>query len=316
MVFPVKDTAVTLLIFLLLFAFFASLMLGAYFLYNLLVPGGRGLIFANPYAAAVLPSLLLALMGAQYRAVHHPGRFTLTWLGLFTAFLAILLFSLPLIQKAPPLRPADAQPLVSGQFLALEDGGVLLAQPGKNTSGQFARQVLWIPETRLPMVVIDQLPYDPLNQRFLLPGEQGGARAVVETGPEKAYFQYTEFYRSIQTDLFAIYLVLRAAAESDALLSLAQVTAISLLFLGLFVFFSLKTWPLVQIILVLVMARVLIAALAYAFQGLPLVVAEWVDGSTATFLQWWLPVFLALLAGGALFFMTLLTKPHRVEALE
>ncbi len=301
-----------LLLFLLFFAFSTLFVLGAYFLYNGLVPGGRGLIFGNPWAAALFPALLVALVAAQYRSVNHPGRFTATWGALALAFFLLLTISLPLVQKAPSIRSPDAAPLVAGRFLLLE-GGSLLAPPGKALQGQFSQGVLYIPGGSQPMTLLPTLPFDPLNQRFVLPTELGGARNLLSVSPERAYFGYPGFFLSLQTDLFAIYQGLKSSLETNLTLYLAQAGVITLVFLGLFCFFSFRTWPLVQIILVLFMLRVCVAFLAYCLLGLPEVVQAWWPGSN--FLRSWVPVGWMALAGLALFFTTIMTKPHQVETL-
>ena len=303
-----KDSVVNLLVFSLLFAMTALFVVGEYFLYNLLVPGGRGLIFGSPWVAALFPALLIALIAAQYRSVHYPGRFAFTWLFLAGGLFFLLLFSFPAIDKAPSIRSPDAPLLVPGRFLMLEHKGVLFAPPGQTVAGQFTRGVLSIPGNQSPMTMLEGVGFDPLNQRFLLPGEQGGPKSLQQTGPERAYFGYPEFLKSLQNDLFVIYQVLKGSQETQALLYLAQCAVVTLLFLGLFVFFSFKAWPLLQIILVLFMTRVELGFLAYSLVSLPQVVQQWWPG--ATFLQDWLPVGWIALAGLALFFMTMLTKPR------
>jgi hypothetical protein len=311
----VKDSLLNLLLFTVTFAVVAVFVLGAYFLYNSLVPGGRGLIFGSPWATALFPGLLVALLVAQYRSVHHPGRFLFTWLALAGAFFLLLSLSIPAIGQAPSIRSPDAPPLVSGRFLLLEDDGSLLAPPGKPVEGQFARGVLSIPSNQSPMVLLESVPFDPLNQRFLLPADQGGAKSLLETGPERAYFGYPDFYRSLQEDLFVVYQALRQSWGSNGSLYLAQAGAITGLFLGLFAFFSFRTWPLVQLILVLFMLRVAVGFLAYSLNGLPVVVSNWWPDPGMGFLRQWIPVVWVALASAALVFTTVLTKPHHVEAL-
>ena len=307
-----KDSVVNLLVFSILFAMVALFVVGEYFLYNLLVPGGRGLIFGSPWATALFPALLIALIGAQYRAVHYPGRFTITWLFLAGGFFFLLLFSFPAIDKAPSIRSPDAPMLVPGRFLMLEDKGALFPPPGQTVAGQFARGVVSIPGNQSPMSMLEGVGFDPLNQRFLLPGDQGGAKSLQQTGPERAYFGYPEFLKSLQNDLFAIYQVIKGSQENQVPLFVAQCAVVTLLFLGLFVFFSFKAWPLVQIILVLFMTRVELGFLAYSLVSLPQVVQQWWPG--ARLLQDWLPVGWIAMAGLALFFMTRLTKPYQGNA--
>jgi hypothetical protein len=311
----VKDSLLNLLLFSLTFALVALFVLGAYFLYNSLVPGGRGLIFASPWATALFPALLVGLIVAQYRSVHHPGRFLVTWIALAVAFFLLLSLSIPAIGQAASIRSPDAPPLVSGRFLLLEDNGSLLAPPGQPIEGQFASGVLSIPGNQAPMSLLESLPYDPLNQRFLLPIDQGGAKSLLETGPERAYFGYPDFYRFLQEDLFTVYQALRQSWNSNATLYLAQTAAITGVFLGLFAFFSFRTWPLVQLILVIFMVRVAIVFLTYSLNGLPAVVASWWPDPSTGYLRDWIPVAWMALAAATLLFITVLSKPHHVEAL-
>ena len=161
------------------------------------------------------------------------------------------------------------------------------------------------------MAVSAETQYDPLNQRFVF--SQGEPKTIGSTGPERRYYEYPPAIVSLQTDILAIYRTLQNSASRDPLVFWSQTTGVTLLFLGLYFFYSWRTWPLVQFVLVLVMARVALSFLVYAFWSLPAVVDLWAPG-----IEWaktWAPIILIDVAGAALFFMTMLTKPHRRAAL-
>ncbi len=63
----------------------------------------------------------------------------------------------------------------------------------------------------------------------------------------------------------------------------------------------------------LVMARLAISFLVYAFWSLPNLLEIWAPGMT--WLKTWAPLLLIDIAAATLFFMTVLTKPHRRAAL-
>jgi hypothetical protein len=120
---------------------------------------------------------------------------------------------------------------------------------------------------------------------------------------------------SLQTDLLALYSVLRDSSLQQPFVFWFQAAAISWLFLGLYFFFSLKTWPLVQVVVVLVLVRLAVTFLVYAFWSLPALVDLWSPGSGGHWLRVWAPIGLVTVAAATLFFMTVLSKPHRQEAL-
>lgn len=298
--FTLKDSVLNLLVFLLVFVGAAVLFLASYGLFLLLVPGGRGLVFSSPYAAALMPALFCALAAALFRAHRKPGHFPVTWGLLAGAFLLLLTLPLPLIQSMPPVRSADASPLVPGRFLPLEDGSLLMGE------GQVS---VLIPADTQPMAVSTQTDYDALNQRFVF--SDGEPRDQGSTGPERSYFQYTPSLASFQTDLLALYTVLRTNAASNPLLFWFQAAAVSWMFLGLFLVFSLRTIPLVHGILLLLLIRLGLVFLVYAFWSLPALVDLWTTGAVAHWLRSWAPVILIDVTAATLFFMTWLAKPHR-----
>lgn len=155
--------------------------------------------------------------------------------------------------------------------------------------------------------------YDPLNQRFVF--SSGDSKSLGSTGPEQAYFQYTPVLASLETDLLAVYSVLRDSLETRPFVFWFQASAVTWLFLGLFFFFSLRTWPLVHVVLVLLMARLGLLFLVYAFWSVPALVDLWVPYGVAAWLRVWGPIVLVDVAAAALFFMTWLAKPWRQEVL-
>lgn len=297
-----KDSVVNLLVFLLVSAGVTVFLVALYLLNLLLVPGGKGLIFSNPYAAALLPALVMGLLTAQYRAVRRPGRFTLTWVFLAGAFVLLLSLPVPVIQSMPPVRASDESPLVDGRFLRLEDGSLLLAT-GKAS--------VLIPESN-PMSVSTLTQYDPFNQRFVF---SSGDPKSVGTGPEQQYFQFTPALASLQTDFLAVYLVLRDG-WTHPWEFWARVVVITMLFMGFFFFFSIRTWPLVHIILLLFLVRLGLIFLVYSFWSLPALASLWLPGSSNTWVGVWAPIVLVGTAGTTLFFMTWLAKPYRRAALQ
>ena len=298
-----KDSVLNLLVFLLVFVVVALVVLATYGLSLILVPGGKGLIFSSPYAAALFPGLLAGLIVAQYRSVRLPGRFPLTWTLLAGAFFLLLTLSIPLIQQMPPVRASDATPLVPNRFLPLADGSLML------TSGKAT--VLIPPEGT--MTVAADTQYDAFNQRFVF--SSGDPKGLGSTGPERAYFQFTPALASLQSDLLAIYTVLRDSASTQSFLFWFQAWAVTWLFLGMFFFFSLRTWPLVHIVLVLLLARLGVMFLIYSFWSVPALVDLWVPGGGSGWLRAWAPIVLIDAAAGSLFFMTWLSKPWNREAL-
>jgi len=298
----VKDSVLNLLVFLLVFAVMALVFLATYGLSLILVPGGKGLIFSSPYAAALFPGLLAGLVAAQYRAVRRPGRFSVTWALLAVAFLLLLTLSIPLIQRMPPVRVADESPLVPDRFLPLADGSLML------TSG---KATVLIPQTGLMSVAADT-QFDAMNQRFVF--SSGEPKNLGSTDPERVYFQYTPVLASLQSDLLALYTVLRDSSTAQPFVFWFQASGITWLFLGLFFFFSLRTWPLVHVVLVLLLVRLGLVFLTYAFWSLPALVDLWVPQG-GEWLRTWGPIVLIDAAASSLFFMTWLSKPWRQEAL-
>lgn len=297
-----KDSVVNLLVFLLVSVGVMVFLVALYLLNLLLVPGGKGLVFSNPYAAALLPALITGLLTAQYRAVRRPGRFVLTWAVLAGAFVLLLSLPVPIIQSMPPVRASDASPLVDGRFLRLEDGSLLLAT-GKAS--------VLIPEES-PMSVSAQTQYDPFNQRFVF---SSGDPKPVGTGPEQQYFQYTPPLASLQTDFLAVYSVLRDG-WAHPWEFWARVVVITTLFMGFFFFFSIRTWPLVHIILLLFLVRLGLVFLVYSFWSLPALASLWLPGASNAWVGVWAPIVLIGTAGATLFFMTWLAKPYRRAALQ
>jgi len=300
----VKDSVLNLLVFLLVFVAVAATFLGAYGISLILVPGGKGLIFASPYAAALLPALLAALLTAQFRTVRRPGLFQVTWALLAAAFFLLLTLSIPQLEKMPPVRAADATPLVPNRFLPLADGSLLL------TSGKATVQV---PPNGALMTVSAETQFDAFNQRFVF--STGEPKALGSTGPEQAYYQYTPALAAVQTDLLGVYLVLRGSSAEHPILFWFQAWAVTWLFLGLFFFFSLRTWPLVHVVLILLLMRLALVFVVYAFWTLPVLVDNWTPVATAVWLRLWAPVVLLDVAAASLFFMTWLSKPWQREAL-
>jgi hypothetical protein len=296
----VKDSVINLLVFLLVSVGAMVFLVAMYLLGLLLIPGGKGLIFSNPYASALLPSLLAGLLTAQYRAVRRPGNFPLTWAFLAVAFLLLLTLPLPIIQSMPPVRASDESPLVDGRFLHLDDGSLLLAT-GKAS--------VLIPESDT-MTVSSLTQYDPLNQRFVF---SAGDPKTVGTGPEQIYFQYTPALVSVQTDFLAVHTALKDTWPTQ-IEFWTRAAVVTCFFLGFFVFFSIRTWPLVHIILLLLLVRVGLSALVYSFWSLPALVRTWAPG--ADWMAAWAPMALIGTASATLFFMTWLTKPYRRSALQ
>ena len=304
----VKDSLLNLLVFLLVFIAVAGIFLGTYTVALTLVPGGKGLIFANPYAAALLPGLFAGLVAAQYRTVHRPGKFALSWSLLAGAFFLLLTLSIPLIQQMPPVRASDDTPLVSGRFLPLEDGSQWLTPASRiGVSGP----VVKIPANHTPMSVSAETQFDPLNQRFVF--SEGEPLGLGSTGPERRYFQYTPAMKSLQQDLLALYTTLRQSSEARPLVFWFQAAVVTWLFLGLFFFFSWKTWPIVHVVLVLLLVRLGLVLTVYAFWSLPAVIDVWLPGADG--LKTWGPLFLIATVASTLFFMTWLSKPHHRSAL-
>lgn len=298
-----KDAIVNLLVFLLVFLAVALAFLATYGLSLILIPGGRGLVFSNPFAAALFPALLGGLVVAQFRSVHRPGVFAATWSLQALAFFLLLTLPLPLFQQMPSIRASDESPMTVGRFLPLEDGSQLLSA-GESAS-------ILVPSEGGLMKVSRVTQFDPMNQRFVF--SDGPPRALGSTGPERQYYQYTEVLASFQTDLLAVYSILKASQKDNPFLFWAQAAVITWLFMGLYFFFSLRTWPLVQVVLVLVLVRLGLTFLVYAFWSLPLLVDLWLPGATA--FRDAAPVALVAVAAATLFFMTLLSKPHRQAAL-
>jgi len=297
----VKDAVLNLLVFLLVFLLVAAFFLAEYQFGLLLVPGGKGLVFANPFAGALFPALLGGLVAAQYRSVKRPGRFVVTWSLQALAFFLLLTLPLPWLTTMTPVRAADATPLVDQRFVPLEDGSLLVKVAPEAT--------VLIPAEGGTMTVSSRTQFDALNQRFVF--AEGDPRALGSTGPERNYFQYTDALFSFQRDLLGVYTVLRDNARLQPLVFWAQALAITGLFLGFYFFFSLKTWPLVRFVLVLLFLRLAVAGLVYAFWGLPALVLLWFPTMPA--LATWGPVVLVGVGAASLLFMTLLTKPHRQE---
>lgn len=293
----VKESLLNVLVFLLVFAAMVVVFVGTYGLGLALIPGGRGLIFANPYAGALLPSLLIALVVALYRSSRRPGMRLVTWLGLAASFFLLLTLPLPWLQQMPPVRSIDDTPLVPGRFLALEGGATLLSQ---------GNAAAVIPTEGELMRVARLAEYDALNQRFVL--STGDVLALGATGPERRYYEYTPTLASFQTDLFAVYSVLRDHSQLP-LLFWAQAWSVTWLVLGLGLVFSIRTWPLVHLILVVVLARLGLVFLVYAFWTLPPLLELWVPG--ASWLHDWGPVILVNVAAATLFFMGLVSPPAK-----
>lgn len=300
-----KDALLNLLVFLLVFLLVAAVFLANYAFAMLLVPGGKGLVFANPFAGALLPALLGGLLAALYRSVRRPGRFAVTWTLQAVAFFLLLTLPLPLFQQMPSLRAADASPLVTDRFLPLENGSLLLATSAQST--------LLIPSDGGLMTVSPVTQYDAMNQRFVL--SDGPPLALGSTSLERGYFQYTAALVSLQTDLLGLYVTLRDSLRDQPLVFWFQAAAITWLFLGYYFFFSFKTWPLVQLVLVLLLLRLGIMFVVYAFWSVPLLVDLWWPGSGNAWLRTWAPIGLIGAAAASLFFMTVLSKPHHREVL-
>lgn len=305
-----KDAVLNLLVFVLGFLAVAALFLVFYSLTLGLVPGGRGLVFASPYAAALFPGLLGGLFLAQFRAVRYPGRFVLTWLALAAGFFLILTLSLPVIQALPPVRAADAAPLVPGRFLKLDDGSSLLAPFSR--SG-VAGPTVTLPPGAQPMVVATDTQYDPLNQRFVF--SVGEPRGLAPLGPEQRYFGYPAGILSMQTDLLALVTVLKTSLAQQPAVFWVQAAAITWLFMGFLFFFSLRTWRLALLVILLLAARLALVFLTYAFWGVPALIDQWLSGPWADLLRLWAPLILVLSVASSLFFMTWLSKPHLTEPL-
>lgn len=298
-----RDALLNLLVFLLVFLLIGALFLANYAFTLMLVPGGRGLVFANPFAAALFPSLLGGLVVAQLRSIRRPGLFAATWSFQAIAFFLLLTLPLPLLQQMPSVRASDASPLVADRFLPLEDGSLLLAASENGT--------ILIPADGSLMTVSPRSQYDPLNQRFVF--SDAPPRAVGSTGPERTYFQYTDVLLSLQTDLLGIYTVLRDNAFQAPLVFWVQAAVITWLFMGFYFFFSLKTWTLARLVLALLVVRLAVWFLVYSFWSLPALVELWLPGAANHGLKVWAPVALVAVAAASLFFMTLLTKPQRAE---
>jgi hypothetical protein len=300
----VKDSLLNLLVFLLVFLGVAALFVGYYGITMMLVPGGKGLVFSNPWAAALLPALLGGLVVTLARSVHRPGQFRVTWLLVAGAFLLLLTLPIPLFQQMAPVRAADATPVTPGRFLPLDDGSQVLTTPPAT---------VLIPADGGPMTVSNLVQYDALNQRFVVPGQD--PKPLGSTSPERAYFQYTPALISFQTDLLGLYTVLRDSSASRPLAFWLEAWSITWFFLGLYFFFSLKTWPFVQIVVVLVAVRLGLFFLVYAYWSVPALVDLWLPASQAGWVRVWAPILFVDIAAAALTSMTWLAKPHRQAAL-
>jgi len=300
----VKESLLNLLVFLLAFVAAAVFFLATYGVAMVLVPGGRGLVFSNPFAAALMPSLLAALVVTQFRSIRRPGRFAVTWSLVAGAFLLLLALPIPLIQQMPSLRAADASPLVADRFLTLADGSLILSS---------GTATVLVPAGAGPMDVSDRAQYDTLNHRFVF--SAGEPRELGSTGPERAYFQYPPALASLETDLLALFSTLRTSADTNPGLSWLQAWSMAWLFLGLWVVYSIRTWPLVHVVLVLVLGRLALFFLVYAYWSVPALAQLWLAGPGAAFVATWAPVLLVDSVAASLFFMTWLTKPHRREGL-
>lgn len=300
-----KESVLNLLVFLLVFVGVFLVFLASYGMSLLLVPGGKGLVFSNPFAAALFPGLLAGLVAAQYRSVHRPGHFALTWSLQAVAFFLLLTLPLPFLQQMPPVRASDESPLVPQRFLNLEDGSFLLSSDPPAT--------ILVPAQGGLMTVSSVTQYDPLNQRFVFSADE--PKAVGSTGPERQYFQYTTALVSLQTDFLALYTILRDSSLQQPFVFWFQAAAVTWLFLGLYLFFSLRTWPLVQVVLVVLLARLAVIGLIYALLSVPNLVDLWLPGPDNGWVRTWSPIVLITVAAATLFFMTLLSKPHRREPL-
>lgn len=301
----VKEALLNLLVFLLVFVLVATLFLAYYGIALLLVPGGKGLVFSNPFAAALIPALLGGLVAAQYRSVHRPGRFVVTWSLQAGAFFLLLTLPLPYLQQMPPVRASDDTPLLPLRFLPMEDGSMILSPQPPTT--------ILVPSDGGLMTVSPVTQFDPLNQRFVF--SSTAPRALGSTGPEREYFQYTKALVSFQTDLLALYTVLRDNLLQHPFVFWFQAAVVTWLFLGVYFFFSLKTWPLVQIVLVLIVVRLCLLFLVYAFWSLPALIDLWIPAPGTGWVRTWGPIGFVGVAAASLFFMTLLSKPHRQVAL-
>lgn len=308
-----KDTVFSVFIFLVTFAVIASIFVGFYYLYLLLVPGGKGLIFSQPLAAALLPALVGGMLFALFHAVHNPGKFVLTYCTLTLLTFLILSLSLPIILKMPSVVTIDQAPLRPNSFIKLADDSSLYRPMADNDipQGQFLTNLVFIPSNERPMAVVNSTQYDPFNYRFIFSTPVQTAIPLKETSYEEDYFKYSDLVQSLQNDFFKIYLSLKNSFETDPLRFYLTCFCLSLLLIGLLFFFNLKTWPLIQWIFVLIVARVLLAFISFCLWSVPYIVEPWFSSTSSTFYKLWTPVFLIGLAGSSLFFMSILTKPHR-----
>jgi len=242
----------------------------------------------------------LGLVVALYRSLRRPGRFSVTWVLLAGAFFLLLTLPIPLIEQMPSVRASDESPVVPGRFLTLADGSLLLS------AGNAA---VLVPGGEGTMEALPRAEYDGLNQRFLL--SNGEVKAMGSSGPERSYYSFTPTLASMQLDLLAVYTILKNSLAGDQLLFWMQAWAITWLFLGIYLSFSLKTWPLVHIVLVLLLVRLALVVLVYAFWSVPLLVDLWLPGSAGGWLRTWAPVIVVDIAAATLFFLTWLSKPHK-----
>lgn len=308
-----KDSIISLFIFLLVFIAVLSVFTGFYFLYSVVVPGGKGLIFSNPFMQGFFAGLVTGLLFALFHAVHFPGRFIATYCTLTLVVFLILSFVFPVVLKVPTPSLLDFSPLKQGQFLTLADESKIY-QPDnipQAAQGQFYRKILVIPTQNKPMEILTDGQFDPLNKRFLLSPTIPNPIPLKDITPEQEYFGFPDMIKSFQMDFFKIYTELKITLDSDQIRFFCITACLSILFMGLLFFFSLKTWPLIQWVFVLIVLRLMIAYAALCLWDIPAMVEPWFSPASSGFYKLWTPVFLLGLAGSVLFFMSLLTKPHR-----
>lgn len=297
--FTVKDALLNLLVFLLVFAGAALFFLGTYSLGLALIPGGKGLIFANPWAAALMPSLICGLVLALFRASFRPGNFGWTFLSWLAAFFLLLTLTIPVIESMPAVRAADAAPDVMGRFLPLDKGNVLLKTPDG---------AVLIPEG-VPMTATARAEYDALHERYIL--ANGSQQQLASTLPEEEYFRYPAPVASIQSDFLSVYRILKEGWMQKSPWYWGQSLVIAWLFVSISFLLIFRVPPLVHAIFSLVLARLFLAWTVYALWQVPALIQSWLPSPWAGLAGQIVPLLLLGLTAATCFFLIWLHPPKQ-----
>lgn len=257
--------------------------------------------------------LMAGLLFSLFHAVHYPGKFILTYCSLALAAFLLIALAFPVALRTPSMQLIDSSPVKQGRFLALADESKIY-QPDNLLSasqGQFYHYLVFVPAQDKPMTLIKEGQFDPLNKRFLLSAPVQAQIPLKDLSPEQDYFGFPELIKSFHLDFFKLYLVLKNTWEIDPVRFYMTALCLTLLLMGLLFFFSLKTWPLIQWIFVLLVLRLMIYFAAFCLWEIPVMVEPWFSPTSAQVYKVWTPIFILGLSGSVLFFMSLLTKPHR-----